>query len=82
MYRSGHQDRAPKQRCSLCASRLPQGMVAVVDPKTSWCAKWTHLRHFVPGCYALAAPTALPQHIEVKSLLRTVAASGSRWQPF
>ena len=39
-------------------------MVAVVDPKTSWCAKWTHLRKFVPGCYALAAPTELPQHIE------------------
>ena len=34
---------------SLWTQRPPsspplQGMVCVVDPKTSWCAKWLHLR--------------------------------------
>ena len=31
-----------------------QGMVAVIDPATSWSAKWQHLRKSAPGCYALS----------------------------
>ena len=29
-------------------------MVAVIDPATSWSAKWQHLRKSAPGCYALS----------------------------
>lgn len=40
-----------------------QGMVAVIDPTTSWAAKWTHHKKHVPGCYALAVQSNLPQYI-------------------
>ena len=39
-------------------------MIALMDPKTSWCSKWLHLRKHVPGCYALWVHQELPQHIE------------------
>ena len=39
-------------------------MVAVVDPASSWSAKWLHLRNAVPGCYALSAANEVPPHIE------------------
>jgi transcription elongation factor SPT4 len=41
-----------------------QGMIAVVDPASSWSAKWLHLRTKVPGCYALAVNSEPPPHIE------------------
>ncbi len=28
----------------VCAVNSVQGMVSVVDPKSSWCAKWLHLK--------------------------------------
>lgn len=40
-----------------------QGMVAVVDPSTSWAARWLHHRKHVAGCYALTVEADLPQHI-------------------
>lgn len=38
-------------------------MVAVMDPTTSWTAKWTHHKTHAPGCYALAVHAELPEHI-------------------
>lgn len=28
----------------VCDVNTVQGMVSVVDPKSSWCAKWLHLK--------------------------------------
>ena len=38
-------------------------MLAVMDPATSWSAKWSHHRNHAPGCYALAVQAELPQNI-------------------
>ena len=38
-------------------------MLAVIDPSTSWAAKWNHHRTHVPGCYALAVQAELPEEI-------------------
>lgn len=40
------------------------GLISVVQPEGSWAAKWTHVAKFVPGCYALALTTEIPQDIE------------------
>ncbi|KAK9835377.1 hypothetical protein WJX81_005817 [Elliptochloris bilobata] len=40
------------------------GMVAVLDPTSSWAAKWLHVGKRMPGCYALRVQADLPQHIE------------------
>ncbi|KAI3425004.1 hypothetical protein D9Q98_008385 [Chlorella vulgaris] len=53
-----------RERVFDCTTSEFKGMVSVVDPKSSWCAKWLHLKNFVPGCYALSVQTDLPQHIE------------------
>jgi transcription elongation factor SPT4 len=56
------------QACRLppLTARSPpalQGLSAVMDPATSWCAKWMRARKYVPGCYALAVVSDLPSNI-------------------
>ena len=46
-----------------CFFSFVQGMLAVMDPATSWSAKWSHHRNHAPGCYALAVQAELPQNI-------------------
>lgn len=53
-----------RERVFDCTTSEFKGMVSVIDPKTSWCAKWLHIKKFVPGCYALSVQAELPQHIE------------------
>ncbi|PSC73674.1 transcription elongation factor SPT4-like protein 2-like [Micractinium conductrix] len=53
-----------RERVFDCTTSEFKGMVSVVDPTSSWCAKWLHLRKAVPGCYALSVSAELPQHIE------------------
>lgn len=52
-----------RERIDDCTTTEFQGMVAVIDPEKSWAAKWTHHKKHVPGCYALAVQSDLPQHI-------------------
>ena len=32
-----------KDRCLECTTVSFQGMISVMDPASSWCAKWLHL---------------------------------------
>lgn len=43
---------------------MMQGIAAIMDPATSWAAKWTHHRKHAAGCYALSVHASLPPHIE------------------
>ena len=36
------------------------GMVAIMEPKNSWVARWQDVQNFVPGCYALRVRGTLP----------------------
>ena len=36
------------------------GMVAIMEPKNSWVARWQGVQNFVPGCYALRVRGTLP----------------------
>lgn len=29
------------------------GMLAIMDPEKSWCARWTRKKKYIPGLYAL-----------------------------
>lgn len=44
-----------------CTTDKFSGVVAVLDPKESWVAKWQHLQNYAPGMYALTLEGELPQ---------------------
>ena len=37
------------------------GMIAIMNPEKSWCAKWTRKKKCLPGCYALKVEGAAPE---------------------
>ncbi len=47
-----------KDRCLECTTVAFQGMVSVIDPASSWCAKWLHLCKFL---FSLPLKT-IPKH--------------------
>lgn len=53
-----------------------QGMVSVVDPKTSWCAKWLHLR-----CGSPAGGTLLPLQLQHRLQRRPATPIGPLGRP-
>eukprot|EP01092_Planopodium_desertum_P002484 TRINITY_DN141039_c0_g1_i1.p1 TRINITY_DN141039_c0_g1~~TRINITY_DN141039_c0_g1_i1.p1 ORF type:complete len:149 (+),score=6.01 TRINITY_DN141039_c0_g1_i1:40-447(+) len=43
-----------------------EGMIAMIDPKASWVAKWQRMRdfkHFHKGCYAISVRGELPAYV-------------------
>jgi len=36
-----------------CCSQVFEGLITLVDPQTSWVAKWQRLQGYVPGTYAV-----------------------------
>jgi len=46
-----------------CTSQVFEGLIALIDPKTSWVAKWQRLTNYVPGIYAVKVVGQLPQEI-------------------
>lgn len=51
-----------------CTSVNFEGIISVVDPKTSWCAKWMRLTEAKPGCYAMQVDGELP--IEIQEMMQ------------
>ena len=46
-----------------CTSANFDGLIAIMKPTESWCARWQGISTFVPGCYALRVKGELPtQH--------------------
>ncbi|KAI5705792.1 hypothetical protein M8J76_007961 [Diaphorina citri] len=43
-----------------CTSSNFDGMIALMDPKDSWVAKWQRINRFVPGVYAISVAGRLP----------------------
>ncbi|KAK9789547.1 hypothetical protein WJX73_005977 [Symbiochloris irregularis] len=51
-------------RCEDCTTINFQGIITVINPASSWAAKWLHMGHSTPGCYALSVRGDLTQEIE------------------
>eukprot|EP00894_Picocystis_sp_ML_P005526 jgi/Pico_ML_1/56043/g1641.t1 len=47
-----------------CTSVNFEGIISVVDPRKSWCAKWMRLTKAKPGCYAMQVDGELPLEIQ------------------
>lgn len=41
------------------------GMIACLDPKQSWAARWLRISKAIPGCYALSVTGELPEELIV-----------------
>ena len=52
-----------RDRVAECTTPAYSGIVSVLDPKSSWCAKWMRLNKAVPGCYALEINDDVPDGI-------------------
>ena len=50
-----------RDRVAECTTPSYSGVVSVIDPKSSWTAKWLRLGKMVPGCYALEINDDMPE---------------------
>ena len=50
-----------RDRVVECTTPSYSGVVSVIDPKSSWTAKWLRLGKMVPGCYALEINDDIPE---------------------
>ena len=53
-----------RDRVVECTTPSYSGVVSVIDPKSSWTAKWLRLGKMVPGCYALEINDDIPEGIQ------------------
>lgn len=43
-----------RDRLDACTTVEFSGVVSVLKPSASWCAKWLRVENAVPGCYAIS----------------------------
>ena len=55
-----------RDRVAECTTPSYSGVVSVIDPKSSWTAKWLRLGKMVPGCYALEINDDMPEGIQAE----------------
>ncbi|OWZ14457.1 Transcription elongation factor SPT4 [Phytophthora megakarya] len=53
-----------RQRVAECTSAYFEGMIAMMQPKESWVAKWQRIVRLVPGIYAVSVSGELPDSIK------------------
>ena len=55
--------RDDRDRVAECTTPSYSGICSVIDPNSSWAAKWLRLAKSVPGCYALEVNDEVPEGI-------------------
>eukprot|EP00611_Tribonema_gayanum_P012096 TRINITY_DN2263_c0_g1_i3.p2 TRINITY_DN2263_c0_g1~~TRINITY_DN2263_c0_g1_i3.p2 ORF type:complete len:132 (-),score=43.75 TRINITY_DN2263_c0_g1_i3:27-422(-) len=63
------------ERVHECTSSYFSGMIAMLNPKESWVARWQRIRAFKPGMYAIEVIGEFPPHDQ-----EYMAENGIRWQ--
>ncbi|KAG2766533.1 hypothetical protein JG687_00014512 [Phytophthora cactorum] len=53
-----------RQRVAECTSAYFEGMIAMMQPKESWVAKWQRIVRLTPGIYAVSVSGELPDSIK------------------
>lgn len=52
------------ERIEGCTSKNFEGMIALMDPKESWVAKWQRIGGYVKGMYAISVTGNLPRYYQ------------------
>mmetsp|Transcript_15565 Transcript_15565/g.46980 ORF Transcript_15565/g.46980 Transcript_15565/m.46980 type:complete len:117 (-) Transcript_15565:5235-5585(-) len=55
---------ADREQVSENTSPNFHGLTAIMEPNSSWAAKWQHLTKKAPGVYALSIQGKMPLHVE------------------
>jgi len=53
-----------RSRVSECTTAYFEGLIAMMQPKESWVAKWQRIGRLVPGIYAVSVTGELPDSIK------------------
>jgi len=53
-------------RVEACTSHRFDGTIAVIDPETSWVARWQRTSKYVRGIYAVRVPGHIPEDVEAE----------------
>ncbi|KAJ7122936.1 transcription elongation factor SPT4 [Mycena epipterygia] len=51
-------------RVTACTTTYFDGVIAVIDPETSWVAKWQRTSKYVRGMYAIRVRGRIPEDVE------------------
>ncbi|EIN10146.1 transcription initiation protein spt4 [Punctularia strigosozonata HHB-11173 SS5] len=70
------QMRGSPDRISVCTTTYFDGVIAVIDPETSWVAKWQRTSKYVRGMYAVRVKGRVPEDVEAE-----LEARGIRYRP-
>eukprot|EP00878_Enallax_costatus_P004335 GHUV01004567.1.p2 GENE.GHUV01004567.1~~GHUV01004567.1.p2 ORF type:complete len:134 (+),score=22.89 GHUV01004567.1:248-649(+) len=55
---------ADMESLDTCTTTNFSGLMTLMEPPTSWVAKWTHTAKCVPGCYALSINEEMPRRLQ------------------
>ena len=62
-------------KCNLYTTAFFEGVVAVMDPRESWTAKWLRVDNYLPGTYAISVTGQFDKDMEDELENR-----GCRWR--
>ncbi|ETW84402.1 hypothetical protein HETIRDRAFT_123985 [Heterobasidion irregulare TC 32-1] len=53
-------------RIQVCTTTYYDGIIAVIDPETSWVARWQRTSKYVRGIYAVRVKGRIPEDVEAE----------------
>jgi len=51
------------ERVTVCTTTYFDGIIAVIDPETSWVARWQRTSKYVRGMYAVRVKGRIPEDV-------------------
>jgi len=55
-----------EERVQTCTTHNFDGIIAIIDPETSWVARWQRTSKYVRGMYAVRVKGRIPEEIEAE----------------
>ncbi|TFY64315.1 hypothetical protein EVG20_g5989 [Dentipellis fragilis] len=60
------QMKSSPDRIQVCTTTYFDGVIAVIDPETSWVARWQRTSKYVRGMYAVRVKGRIPDDVEAE----------------